>query len=186
MLGELLVADARELPSECEPEELAARLAQWAEDRSALARPALLAALDSPRYAALLASLAALPGAAEPSDTLRGLAHRERRKARRRLRAAAAADGPEADGLLHEARKAAKWARYLGETAGPGARSFTARMKSLQDLLGAHQDSVVARTALRGLALGDGPAFGLGVLYGRRLAVADEIRRQLATDGPKL
>ena len=57
---------------------------------------------------------------------------------------------------LHSARKAAKRARYAAEAARPAlgrpAKRFAKRMKRVQQLLGDHQDSVVAREALRELA----------------------------------
>lgn len=189
VLGELLIEQARALPADCGPDELVARLTAWSNRRSGLARPEVLGALDGPRFAALLARLADLaadppPGSGLPP--LSELARREQRRVAARLRKArkAAAGSPEADRALHEARKAAKWARYLGETAGPPAWRFTARMKDLQELLGAHQDSVVAREALRELAGerrsdGFGQAFGYGVLYGGQLAVAERARERL-------
>nr|WP_282206702.1 CHAD domain-containing protein [Kitasatospora fiedleri] len=79
----------------------------------------------------------------------------------------AAPRGPALERALHDARKAAKRARYAGESAGRPARAFTRRMKALQDVLGRHQDAVVARDTLR--ALSDG-GFGYGVLYGRQSA----------------
>ncbi|MER5638076.1 CHAD domain-containing protein [Kitasatospora sp. NPDC002227] len=167
--GELLVAAARELPAELGPERVAEWLGQWRAERAGRARTATLLALDSERYAALRHRLAELPGEATPVRTLRALAHRERRRARRLLVAGAT------DEQLHRARKAAKWARYLGEVGGPEA--FTGRMKAWQDQLGRHQDSVVARAALRELAGRPGAdPFPLGVLYARQLAVAEETR----------
>ncbi|GAA1500555.1 hypothetical protein GCM10009760_62210 [Kitasatospora kazusensis] len=184
VLGELLIGRAARLPAECGPEQLVTRLTTWSRAQAEQARPQVLAALDGPRYAALTATLARLSAEPPPADGLPALAELARREQRRvsaRLRAAAAAEsGTERDGELHEARKAAKWARYLGETAGPSARAFTARMKALQELLGVHQDSVVACGALRGLAREQpGEGFGYGVLYGEQLAVAARAREQL-------
>ncbi|MFB7664960.1 CHAD domain-containing protein [Kitasatospora sp. NPDC056138] len=185
VLGELLVAQARGLPAECEPEALAQVLAAWSRERYRAAWPAVTAALDSPRHAALLADLRELaqrPPSAAGLPALGELARREQRRTTARLKAARrAAPGEETDRALHEARKAAKWARYAGETAGGPGAAFTARMKALQELLGAHQDSVVARAALRELAVGADAwrAFGYGVLYGGQLVVAERARERL-------
>jgi CHAD domain-containing protein len=57
------------------------------------------------------------------------------------------------DTELHEVRKRAKQARYaaeaVSEIAGRPARDFAKAMARLQDVLGAHQDAVVARSWLR-------------------------------------
>ncbi len=56
---------------------------------------------------------------------------------------------PGRDTAIHEARKATKWARYAAEAAVPAVGSTTKRQatkaKELQQLLGDHHDSVVAR-----------------------------------------
>ena len=97
------------------------------------------------------------------------------RKALRRtgkaLRAAdALPPGHDRDEHLHEMRKAAKRLRYATEVAepalGPKARGLVKRVKAVQELLGEHQDSVVARGLLRELGAaapsegGNGFAFG--------------------------
>ncbi len=80
-----------------------------------------------------------------------------RRLATRVEHALALPPGPERDTAMHEARKAAKRARYAGEAARPAlgkpAKRFAKRVKALQSLLGDHQDSVVAREALRTLGI---------------------------------
>jgi CHAD domain-containing protein len=56
-------------------------------------------------------------------------------------------------------------------------------MKTVQTLLGEHQDSVVARDALRALAVqahaAGEPAFTWGLLYGREEAAAAAREREL-------
>ena len=57
------------------------------------------------------------------------------------------------DEALHEARKGVKRARYAADLAAhelgrPGER-FVAVAKKLQDILGDHQDAVVAQTRIR-------------------------------------
>jgi CHAD domain-containing protein len=85
------------------------------------------------------------------------------------------------DVALHEARKAVKAARYAVEVrepaAGKPATRLVARLKELQDLLGAHQDSTVTRDvlrrqALRAYAAGEN-TFTYGVLHARQATAAD-------------
>lgn len=83
--------------------------------------------------------------------------------------------GADRDLAMHEARKKAKRTRYSAETATPAlgrpAADLVKSMKSLQTLLGDHQDSVMTREALRELAgqahAAGESAFTYGVLYGR-------------------
>lgn len=92
--------------------------------------------------------------------------------------------GPDRDVAMHEARKKTKRARYAAEAAEPllgkPAKALVKDMKSLQSLLGDHQDSVMARETLRDLALraheAGESAFTYGLLYGReeRRAADDE------------
>ncbi|MEV7777482.1 CHAD domain-containing protein [Kitasatospora sp. NPDC088351] len=195
VLAERLVARARELPPECGPEQVAAELERWGREEYRRVRPEVVAALDSPRRQALAAGLAALladpplRGRAERAAVpeLARVAAREQRRTAERVRLArAAADPPARDRALHEARKAAKRARYAGETAapavGPAAERYAERMKAVQEVLGEHQDAVVAATALleRATAPGAGRTFGYGVLYGQQLAAAEAARRDLA------
>lgn len=64
----------------------------------------------------------------------------------------AAAAPEETDRLLHEVRKAAKRVRYASESAEPAiggsASDLAKQMEELQDVLGAHQDTVVVRQLL--------------------------------------
>ncbi|MBL0780350.1 CHAD domain-containing protein, partial [Streptomyces albidoflavus] len=91
------------------------------------------------------------------------------------------------DHALHQARKAAKRARYAAEAARPAlgkpAKRYRKHVKAVQQLLGVHQDSVVAREALRQLAVeahGAGEsAFTWGLLYGREQARAEAAEREL-------
>jgi hypothetical protein len=76
--------------------------------------------------------------------------------------------GPE----LHEVRKTAKRASYAAEAAaasvGPPAHALARRMEDLQEVLGRHQDSLMARALLRDLAarMPEREAFALGRLIG--------------------
>jgi CHAD domain-containing protein len=109
------------------------------------ARTKLLAVLDSPRYRRLLAELETPPMLRD--GELRSSAVREHR----RLRKAVAQLGDEpADEDLHKVRIRVKRARYAAEAAGARKR-YVARAKTLQDVLGAHQDAVVAEKRIRSL-----------------------------------
>ncbi|CCH88387.1 Putative Adenylate cyclase; putative CHAD domain [Modestobacter italicus] len=125
----------------------------------------VLAELDGERYHQLVASLdqlvstppvtgradataaAALPRLVARSFTgVRDLVNQ----------AAAQPDGAEREELLHDARKAAKAARYAGESVdrvfGKDATAFAQAMEAVQEALGEHQDSVLTRERLRHLA----------------------------------
>jgi CHAD domain-containing protein len=105
------------------------------------------------------------------------------RKARARLAVAVERDEP---ALLHRARKAVKRARYATELVQPlrgkGAKRKIKRYKRVQDVLGEHQDSIVAAGILRGLATRSAEAnsagFTLGLLYGIEQAAGREARRR--------
>ncbi|MEU4077312.1 metal-binding protein [Streptomyces venezuelae] len=160
------------------------------------ARRQVLAALDSARYLDLLGRLDALlagpplradaEGAAR--DVLAAAVRKDHDRLADRIGHAVALDpGHERDLALHEARKAAKRARYAAEAARPTlgkpAKKLAKRVKAVQSLLGEHQDAVVARDALRELAIvahGAGEsAFTWGLLYGREEAAADAAEREL-------
>ncbi len=152
--------------------------------------------LDSPRYHSLLDALDA--AVADPPlrrragkkavRQLEKAVRREQRRLTARIAAAdAAAPGPERDAALHSARKAAKRARYAAETAAPyagrPAKRFAQRAKAVQSLLGEHQDAVLARAALPGLAerarTAGESGFTYGVLHTAEQAAAEEYERRL-------
>jgi CHAD domain-containing protein len=155
------------------------------------------AALDSERYLRLLGDVRAwaqAPPFVEGADTapsgLKGLARRARRKSDKRLRQAArraqtGADDQSVDAAMHRARKAAKRARYAVELASPTypakrAKKIVKQYKRLQDLLGEHQDSVVAAQLLRDHAAGadSAPPFTYGLLLAREDAIARRTRER--------
>lgn len=173
-----------------------ARLTLSSAARRAEARHRLLSVLEGERYLALLDALDALladppllPRAGRaPEDVLPRAVLKEYRRLAARIRhAQEQPPGPARDRALHDARKAAKRVRYAAEAARPAlgrpAKRFAARMKTVQKVLGDHQDSVVARDALRALAVqahGAGEsAFTWGLLYGREEAAADAREREL-------
>ena len=90
--------------------------------------------------------------------------------------AAAHPVGTEREELLHHARKAAKQARYAGESVsrvfGSDATGFAQAMEAVQEALGEHQDSVLTRERLRDLALHT-PSTPAAFLYGRLHALEE-------------
>ncbi|MFF4229997.1 CHAD domain-containing protein [Streptomyces sp. NPDC001820] len=172
------------------------RLQIWSVARGSEARRKALAALDTERYLSLLDSLDALLSDPPLLKTARGAPARVLPKAvlKDYDRLAARIDhalelppGEERDLAMHDARKAAKRARYAGEAATPAlgkaAKKFAKRMKAVQTVLGDHQDSVVAREALRNLAIqahaAGESAFTWGLLYGREEAQAAQREAEL-------
>lgn len=151
----------------------------------AAAHEAAVAALDSERYFALLDAVDALiadppftPMAGKKAaDVLPALVDKTYRRLAKR------AEGARDDVGLHEARKAAKRLRYAVEVSEPrfGKRAgeYRKKVKAVQELLGEHQDGVVARPVLRELgakAQLDGEnGFTFGVLHGLETAAAQRV-----------
>ena len=195
VLGARLGAEIGRLPAAQCPGPVRERIDGWASAEYRRSWKRAVTTLDSPRYFVLLDGLEAL--AAGPP--LRGRARRgavaefrrtarreQRRVAGRLAEASAAPGGAQHDQALHEARKAAKRARYAAEgarpTVGKSAGRLARRMKDLQELLGERQDALLACTALPELAAAAHRAgeegFGYGVLYaGQRAAMAEADRR---------
>ena len=135
------------------------RLLRSLERERTRTRRTLLKALDSLRYLALLDAFEATLAGLEPAEagpTLDALAARQLKKLRRAVRALG--DDP-ADTELHELRKLGKRTRYAFELAGNGPA--VRRARELQDVLGDHQDAVVAEARLRSLAAAAAPAQAL-------------------------
>jgi CHAD domain-containing protein len=161
------------------------------------AAAAVLSALDGDAYARLrrdlddlvrrppLTKRAARPARTELPAHVARAAQRLSRAVEVAVDPAAPAD--ERDIAVHDARKAGKRLRYATEVARPAvgkdAKRFAKELKGFQDALGEHQDTVVAREALRELAAqahGDGQnGFAFGVLHGRDAARAARIEEQL-------
>jgi CHAD domain-containing protein len=139
-------------------------------------RAELAEALESERYLTLLDRVDALTDRKIEGNPVQ----RARKSVARAdgLLDTAVADGVDAE--LHEARKAYKRARYAVEVFAPDAgkpgKKLVNSLTDLQDVLGAHQDSVVARELLHEL----GPdSFWFGVLYGRQEQVGKETYAEL-------
>jgi CHAD domain-containing protein len=174
VLHERLRASAAEL----EPDDAAAaeRLVRGLERQRSRARRAMLKALDGERYEKLLDRFETTLAALEPaksSTTLDKLAAKELKKLRRAVEAAG--DDP-ADETLHDLRKRGKRARYAHELAG--SKKVVERAKRFQDVLGEHQDAVVAEERIRALAL-DAPqdqAVAAGLLIAHERERRDNAR----------
>jgi CHAD domain-containing protein len=119
-------------------------------------RKRIVKVLESERYGRLLDRLreAVEPPPMRPVDLpLERVAAREFEQLRGAMRSLGA--NP-TDAALHQARIRAKRARYAAELAAPAvgkrARKFINAAKSFQDVVGAHQDAVVAERHFRALA----------------------------------
>ncbi|MFJ2262943.1 CHAD domain-containing protein [Streptomyces sp. NPDC087844] len=196
VLMERLSGEIDALPGELVLGPVAARLRVWNVVDSTESHLRSLDALGSRRYLDLLDSLAVLlehpplrAKAAKDADQVMAKAVLKEygRLAGRMTDALELSPGPERDVALHEARKAAKKVRYAAEVARPAlgkpAKSLSKRVKSVQKVLGDHQDSVVARGALRDLAVAaqtaDEAGFTWGLLYGTEQARAENREREL-------
>lgn len=117
------------------------------------ARTSMLAGLESARYLALMETLEEATRSIKVRPDQPGLrtgavnAFKKLRKAARRLEA------QHDDELMHLVRRLAKKARYSAEllqnTAGKPVSKFISKSKGLQDVLGEHQDAVVAEARVR-------------------------------------
>jgi CHAD domain-containing protein len=137
----------------------------------------LLTGLESARYLGLLDRIEATiaePPVVDPDVSLSDVAAEAFRKLRRAVKGL-----PETptDADLHGVRIKAKRARYAAELAAPvagrPAERFVERIKKLQDILGEHQDAVVAEAHLRALAgrpTGRRAGFVAGLLAERQRA----------------
>ncbi|WP_415362982.1 CHAD domain-containing protein [Saccharothrix sp. BKS2] len=173
-----------------------AQLTRYFAPKEVAAQEAAVAALDSPRYFALLDAVDALVedppftplGAKKATKVLPDLVARTYRRLAKRV---AAADD---DTGLHEARKSAKRLRYSVEVAEPvfgkRGKAYRDRVKEVQTLLGEHQDGVVARPVLRELgarAQLDGEnGFTFGLLHGLEAGAARQVEERFAATWPEL
>jgi len=159
-----------------------ARLASETE----LARARIIAALGSTRYAAARAAMLEAAdhprtnaAASEPAP--RALRAVVRRPWKRLARAAGALGEEPTDEELHAVRVRVKRARYATEAAaavfGRPARRLAAALAHVQDVLGEHQDAVVARQWLVKAAIeAPAEAFAMGALAQYEWRAAREAR----------
>ncbi|MGW1158054.1 CYTH and CHAD domain-containing protein [Streptomyces sp. NPDC002513] len=184
VLTEHLSTAVSELPAPLVSGPVRDRLDSWSQARRGGSRRLLISVLDGERYLDLLNALDTLIAGppllkAAGQDPGKALAKAVRKDFRRVAGLVGQAldlpPGHDRDVAMHEARKKTKRTRYAAETAVPAlgrpAETLVKSMKSLQTLLGDHQDSVMARDALldlsaRASAAGE-TSFTYGVLYGR-------------------
>jgi CHAD domain-containing protein len=174
VLLEYLRAETAQLES-ADAEAAGELLAAFGEER-VVARAELEAALTGDRYLALLDRLEAAGDAPLTGDgaDLDEVWSREHR----RLRSAVKALGDEPDDAgLHAARIKVKRARYAGELTGRDG--YVKAAKRLQDILGEHQDAVVAEERLRALAVS---ATAPAALAAGQLVERQRARRRRARD----
>jgi CHAD domain-containing protein len=150
------------------------------------ARERLLAAIGEETYVELLDQL--VEAAREPrvlEDAAGAPAASELRSALERPwqhleHAVERAREDASDASLHAVRIRAKRARYAAEAVSPvfgkRAEAFAKAAAELQDVLGDHQDSVVARAWLREAAEGGADAFVAGELAATEAQAAAEAR----------
>jgi CHAD domain-containing protein len=126
------------------------------EEQRAAARDTMLDALSSDRYAALLDRFAADLAELAPRDAQGGVREIARRELKRLRKAHRALGEEPTDDELHALRIRAKRARYAAELATPVEGKRFARivdaLKELQDVIGVHQDAVVAEAKVRAVA----------------------------------
>ncbi|MGH3930234.1 MAG: CHAD domain-containing protein, partial [Pseudonocardiaceae bacterium] len=172
------------------------RFTRYFARREADAADNVRAALDDPRYFALLNDIDTL--LSDPPLTRRGrrrarrelprLISRIDNKVTRRMRHAnQQRPGSTREVALHDVRKAAKRLRYATEVARPvlgkPANRFRKRVKTVQQLLGEHHDAVVSRPVLREIAMQahlDGEnGYTFGLLHGQQSDVIHRIEDEL-------
>ncbi|MFE5889385.1 CHAD domain-containing protein [Streptomyces sp. NPDC056462] len=196
VLNERLSLALDEVPQGLVYGPVAERLSHWAGDRPGGASSRLIGVLDSHRYLALLDTMDGLladppllkAAGKEPGNALPTAVRKDFGKVSALVeRALEVEPGSDRDVAIHEARKKTKRTRYAAEAAVPAlgkpAKGLVKTMKSLQNLLGEHQDSVMARQTLcelSAVAHGAGEnAFTYGLLYGREEQRAAAVEDQL-------
>jgi CHAD domain-containing protein len=194
MLDARLTGTIRALPADMVVGPVLQRIERELAERRTIASERLSATLDGGRYFALLDALETLAGrppftdrADGPADEL--LLARLTHALERVERTLGALDGAASADLradrLHELRKAVRRARYAAEAVEPRfgrrAEGLARQMAELQDLLGEHHDSVVARKALHEIGAiahhAGESAFTYGILHGVERDRGDEAER---------
>ena len=176
-----------ELPEDLVRGPIRQRLVDGADRRYRAGLRKSLRAMRSPRYFRLLDTLDALlvaePGGSAVGKTKRGAAAIEDgyKRVCKRAQAAAGADAEHHDAALHAIRKSAKRLRYTADAAG--ATKVARAAKTIQTVLGDHQDSVVSRAYLADqadLAHAAGEdTFTYGLLHEREAILAHRSEQQL-------
>jgi CHAD domain-containing protein len=165
-----------------------AKVLERLHDRREEARSEMLSAMHEPRYVELLDAL--VDAAASPRvradvavvpavDVLGVVMDAPWKRLRTRCRSL---DPTSADASLHDARIGSKRVRYAAESIvpvfGKPARRFARRAEALQQVLGAHQDAVMAAAWLRREAMraSTRKAFAAGGLAAIEASARDEAR----------
>ena len=154
------------------------------EHERGLTRQELLAVLDGDRYRLLLARLRLPPRLAPRVERVR-LERLARKEFRRLAKNVARLGKHPGDAAMHRLRIQLKRARYAAELASPGRAAdqrFVDDAKTVQDLLGEYQDSLVAEEQLRLATVVDdrtATAFVAGRIAERQLARRLVVRQRL-------
>lgn len=176
---DVLLAHLRTDANELEPREQRAlrRIFDLLEGERRSARETLLEALRGERYLALLDHLelaVAEPALVESPTTVTEIAAAEFRRLRRQVKRLGL---DPSDDDLHGVRIRGKRARYAAELAeadaGKRATRFVREAKAFQDVLGDHQDAIVAEARIRAALTqlgGEVLAFAAGRLVERQAA----------------
>ena len=176
-----------ELPEDLVRGPIHQRLVEGSRERYRVGLRKSLSAMRSQRYFRLLDALDALL-TAEPAGPAVGKKKRAEatikdgyKRVCKRAEAAAEADAEHHDAALHAIRKSAKRLRYSASAAG--ATKVVRAAKTIQTVLGDHQDSVVSRVHLleqadTAHAAGE-DTFTYGLLHEREAHLAHQRERQL-------
>jgi CHAD domain-containing protein len=185
VLGDRYARALDDLPETLVRGPIRQRLVDGARDRYRSGLQASLALMRSDRYFRLLDTLevlvaaeplAPLPRAKQLVETTIADGYKRIRK-----RVKAAADAEDHDMALHRIRKSAKRLRYTA--AATGQMKVSDAAKTIQTLLGDHQDSCVSRAHLSEQADAAHAAgedtFTYGVLHHQEADLADQCEQQL-------
>ncbi|MFC9678573.1 CHAD domain-containing protein [Streptomyces sp. NPDC056948] len=196
VLTERLTAALDGVPADLVRGPVSERLHTWSSAEHGGARGRLLGVLDSRRYLALLDTLDALiadpplrkAAGKKPRKVIAKAVKKDFRKVTGLVQQARELEpGTDRDVAIHEARKKTKRTRYAAEAGGPAlgkpAKNLVKSMKALQNLLGEHQDSVMARQTIREMsavahAAGES-AFTYGLLHEREEQRAARVEAEL-------
>jgi CHAD domain-containing protein len=189
VLGDRYARALDEMPEQLVRGPIRQRLIDDARDRYKSGLAASLAVMRSERYFGLLDTLELLvaaeplapsPGAKQLAQTTIAVGYKRIRK---RVKAAVKADAAHHDVALHRIRKSAKRLRYTA--AATRATKVSDAAKTIQTLLGDHQDSCVSRAHLvqqadTAHAAGE-DTFTYGLLHHQEADLAQQCEQQLHT-----
>jgi CHAD domain-containing protein len=192
------------LPDEAVPDDPAMTVLGRTREQRNEARARVTVLLTSDRYVDLherLVAATAEPPATEAAEAPAGQVlpplvrkawKRLAKRAEALLEDETALPGGAPDEEWHQARIAAKRARYAGEAVAPvlgtEAKRFAEQMERVTEVLGEHQDAADAGAAIQAMAANaDAPAsFTLGVLYAAERERVTATRREFADVWPKV